>query len=226
MGSSLLSESLLVFRKDLQIQRRSRVAMAQVAPFAFLVLIIFAFSLDGDLATLKRLTSGLYWIAVLFSALLIIQRAFTLESQDGVRDALRLSGLHPNAIFLGKTAAIFLQIVVIEILLGLGVVVFYSAELTGWGLLLATAAVAPVGIAAAGTLYGVLTAGLRVKETLLPILLLPALAPLLIAATRTSGSALGEVAVNGWSWFNFLAIFALLYVGLGLIAFTPLLEES
>lgn len=60
----------------------------------------------------------------------------------------------------------------------------------------------------------------------MPLLLLPVLAPVLIGATRAMGAALGDVAVDGWSWFNFLAIFALVYVALGLVAFGPLMEES
>lgn len=223
---SLASQIRLVAVKDLRIEWRSRVAMSQVVPFAVLVLIVFAFALDGNRQTLRQLTAGLYWVAVLFSAVMVVQRSFALEADVGVRDATRLSGLRPAAVFAGKTAAVAVQLYVLEVLLALGVIVFFTAELQGWGLLVATAAVAPVGIAAAGCLYGVLTAGLRVKETLLPLLLLPVLAPVLIGATRAMGAALGDVAVDGWSWFNFLAIFALVYVALGLVAFGPLLEES
>ncbi len=224
--ASLLGQARLVAGKDLRVEWRSRVGMAQVVPFAVLVLVIFAFALDGNRQTLQQLTAGLYWIAVLFSAVMLVQRAFAVEADVGVREALRLSGLQPAAVFAGKAAAIALQLFVLEILLALGVVVFFTAELDGWVLLAATGLVAPVGIASAGTLYGVLTAGLRVKETLLPLLLLPVLAPVLIGATRAMGAALGDVAVDGWSWFNFLAIFALVYVALGLVAFGPLMEES
>lgn len=223
---SVMRDALLIAGKDLRIEWRSRVGASQVVPFAVLVLVIFGFALDGDQTTLRQLTAGLYWVAVLFAAVLVIQRAFAVESDDGVREALRLTGLRPASIFVGKAGAIAAQLVVLEILLAIGVAVFFTATLGGWGLLVATGVVAAIGIAAAGTLYGVLSAGLRVKDTLLPLLLLPVLAPVLIAATRAMGAALGDVAVDGWSWFNFLAIFALIYVGLGLAAFGPLLEES
>ena len=93
-------------------------------------------------------------------------------------------------------------------------------------LLVATCLAATAGLAAAGTLYGVLAAGLRVRETLLPLLLLPVLAPVLIAATRAFEAALGGVAADGWPWFGLLVIFALLYLTFGILAFGPLLEES
>lgn len=222
----MLHDAWLVTGKDLRIEARSRVAMTQVLPFSVLILVVFGFALDGDREQLRQLTAGLYWVAVLFAAVLVIQRAFAIESTDGVRDALRLSGLSPASLFLGKALALAVQLLVVEVVLAAGVAVLFSSDLQGWLLLVSTAAVATVGIAAAGTLYGMLSAGLRVKETILPILLLPVLAPVLIGATRAFGAALGDVAVDGWSWFNLLAIFALVYLVFGVIAFGPLLEES
>ncbi len=222
----MVRDAGLIAAKDLRVELRSRVATMQVLPFALLVLVIFAFALDGDQTTLRTLTAGLYWAAVLLAAVLVIQRAFAVESVDGIRDALRLSGLRPASIFLGKAAAIAVELLVVEVVLAVGVVVLFGSTLRGWGLLVATGGVAAVGIAAAGTLYGVLAAGLRVKETILPILLLPVLAPVLIGATRAFGAALGDVAVDGWSWFNLLAIFALVYGSMGIVAFGSLLEES
>jgi len=84
--------------KDLRIEVRSRVATNQVAPFALLVLVLFAFALDPDRGVLARAAAGLFWVAVLFCALLAIQRAFAVEAADGARDNLRLSGLDPAAI--------------------------------------------------------------------------------------------------------------------------------
>ena len=81
-------------------------------------------------------------------------------------------------------------------------------------------------MAAAGTLYGVLAAGLRVRETLLPILLLPVLAPVLIGATKAFEAALGGVAADGWPWCGLLVTFALLYTAFGTLAFGALLEDT
>ena len=102
----------------------------------------------------------------------------------------------------------------------------YGAEVTGLPLMLATCLAATAGLAAAGTLYGVLAAGLRVRETLLPILLLPVLAPVLIGATKAFEAALGGVAADGWPWCGLLVTFALLYAIAGTLAFGPLLEED
>ncbi|CAB4323606.1 MAG: hypothetical protein F2520_06675 [Actinobacteria bacterium] len=222
----MIHDALLIAGKDLRLELRSRVALNQVLPFALLVLVLFAFALDPDKSVLTEATPGLYWIAVLFSALLALQRSFAIESTDGNRDALRLSGLDPAGIFLGKVLAVSVQLVVLEALLGVGVVVLYTSRIDGWVLLAVTSVIATASIAAAGTLYGVVAAGLRVRETLLPLLLLPVLAPVLIGSTRAFEAALNGSPSEGWPWVGLMSIFASLYVVAGIFGFGPLLEES
>lgn len=222
----MFRDAALIAGKDLRIEARSRVATNQIAPFAVLVLILFAFALDPDRGILARATAGLFWITVLFCAVLAIQRGFSIESADGNRDALRLTSLDPAGIFLGKAGAIALELLALEVLLLIGVVVLYDASLDSAGLLALTIVTATAGLAAAGTLYGVLAAGLRVRETLLPLLLLPVVAPVLIGATRAFEAALAGSPSEGWPWVGLLGVFALVYTALGLVAFGPLLEES
>jgi heme exporter protein B len=221
-------DALLVAGKDLRIELRSRVALNQVAPFALLILVLFAFALDPDRGVLERAAAGLFWVAVLLSALLAVQRSAGLEAADGVPDAQRLAGLDPAGIFLGKAAAVAVQLAGLEVLLGIGVVVLYGVDVQGVGTLLATAVAATVGLAAAGTLYGVLAAGLRVRETLLPLLLLPVVAPVLLAATRASESALTGLTtdVAAGDWLRLLAVFAVIYVAFGTVAYGALMEDA
>jgi heme exporter protein B len=149
-----------------------------------------------------------------------------VEAADGGRDALRLSGLSAAGIFLGKGIAVAAELLVLQGVLLVGVAVLYGTDISGLGLLAATCIVATVGLAACGCLYGALAAGLRVRDTILPLLLLPIVAPVLIAATRAFEAALGTVGVSGWAWVNLLAVFATVYVGLGLACFGAVLEET
>ncbi len=219
-------DALLVAAKDLRIEMRTRVALNQIAPFAVLVLLLFAFALDSERTVLSRATPGLFWVAVLLSALLAIQRSFALEAVDGVRDALRLSGLHPAGIFLGKLAAVTVQLLVLELLLALGVVALYDATLATPLLLVPTCLVATIGLGAVGCLYGVLAAGQRVAETILPLLLLPALAPLLLAATQAFQAAVEGTAGDGGRWLALLIAFAAAYVAIGIATFGILLDDG
>lgn len=222
----MFRDAALVAGKDLRIEARSRVATNQVLPFAFLVLVLFAFALDADRGALSQVAAGLFWVAVLFAGLLAVQRSFALEAGDDARDALRLSGLDGSGVFLGKAGAIAAQLLALEALLAVGVVVLYDVTIRGAVLLVATCLLATAGIAAAGTVYGAVAAGLRVRDTLLPLLVLPVLAPVLLAAARASEAALQISSGGGWPWVRLLGVFSAIYVAFGIVAFGPLLEEA
>ncbi len=119
-----------------------------------------------------------------------------------------------------------IQLLALEVVLAATVVLVYGIELnTLVPLILATLA-ATVGVAATGTLYGVLAAGLRVRETLVPVLLLPVVAPVLLGATRAWEAAIDGVPSDAWPWVALLAVFAVLFTAIGMLAFGPLLEEA
>ncbi|MEL0039903.1 MAG: heme exporter protein CcmB, partial [Ilumatobacter sp.] len=177
--------------KDLLIERRSRVLVNQVLPFSGLVMVVFAFAL-GTGGVLERAAPGLVWLAVLFSSLSTVQRSFGLETADGAMESLRVAGVDPIALFLGKAAALAIELLVlVTVLLGLAVVL-YGTEPRAEGivLLVTTAISATLGLAALGTIYGGLAAGGSGRETLLPLLVLPVAAPVLIGATRGVEAAL------------------------------------
>jgi len=223
---SVWREAGMVVGKDLRIEMRSRVALSQILPFGLIVILLFAFALDPDRGILARVAPGLFWIAVLLAALMAIGRAFATEEQHNARDGLRLAGLDGAAIFLGKAAAIALELLALEVVLGIGVVLLYDVSVHGIGIIVLTALAATIGLAATGTLYGVLSAGLRLRETLLPLLLLPVLAPVMLGATRAFEDGLEGAPGDAWPWVAMLGIFAVLYTGIGVLAFGPLWEET
>jgi heme exporter protein B len=109
-------------------------------------------------------------------------------------------------------------------------IVLYRAELDGDGvvLLVTTVIVATCGLAFVGTLYGGLAAGAKGRETLLPLLLFPVVAPVLIGATRATEAALGASGAatsEGWPWVALLVVFAALFGAGGTLAFGSLIEE-
>jgi heme exporter protein B len=170
---------------------------------------------------------GLFWVAVLFCTVLAVQRSVSVESADGARDGLRLSGLDPAGLFLGKSAAVAAQLLVLEAVLGLGVVLLYGAKIEAPWLIVASCLFGTVGLAATGTLYGALSAGLRVKETLLPFLLLPIVAPVLLAGTRIwQAASAGGIPSDGTQWLRLLLVFDAVYVALGVVIYGPILESA
>ncbi len=162
---------------------------------------------------------------MLLSLLLAIQRSVSLETANDSLTGLKLAGLSPAAIFFGKSIAIFTQIVFLELLLTGGIIIFYGAVIEDPALWVVAGLVTALAVSVTGTLYGALASGLEVRETLLPILLLPVLAPVLIGATKAYSGALGETISNGWQWTGLLSLFALIAATLGSLAYGVLVEE-
>lgn len=230
-----MRDAWLMAVKDLRIELTSRVVAAQIIPFGLLFLILFGLAISPDLlvvgdarrSVLEEVAPGLFWLAVLLSALMALTRAFGLEAEDGNLDALRLAGIDPSGVFLGKAAAVAVQLLIIEVVLGFGAIVVFGAPLDDALLMAATMVLATASVALAGTLYAGLASGQRSRDTLVPLLVLPVLAPVLLGATLATRDALfADPAVPGWSWAMLLAVFSLLYLGVGMLAFGPLLEET
>jgi len=221
--------STLVAAKDLRIERHSRVVTNQVLPFAGVTMVIFAFALDKQ-TVLEQVAPGLIWLATMFSLLVLVQRSFAIEADDGAIDTMRVAGIDARAIFVGKAAALAVQLLVLEVVLVVLAIVLYrqTVPLGGVVLLVTTLLLATCGLAAVGTLYGGLAAGVKGRETLLPLLVLPAVAPVLIGATRAVEAALGTVGAvvsDGWPWVGLLAVFAVAFGVGGSLAFGPLIDE-
>lgn len=224
--ATMISAVWMIARKDLLIEWRSRVTLNQVAPLGLLTLVVFAFAFDANQSLLSRGAPGLIWVGVLFSGVLTVQRSFTIEATDGITDALRLSGIAPAAMFLGKTLAVGAQLLVLQMILFAGAVVFFDAHVAEPLLLLAAAVAGTGGFAAVGSIYGAMSLGVRVRETLLPLLLIPVVAPILLAGTRAFERALDVSTQSGWNWVGLLGVMWGVYLAVGTLAFGPLLEDS
>ena len=218
----------LVAKRDLRVEWRSRIALNQVYPFAGIVMVMFGFAID-DTSLMERIAPGLIVLATMFSLLVLVQRSFAVETEDGALDALRTAGVSSTALFWGKSIAMAVQLAVLEAILVLLAVLLYGSTIRPSGviLLVLTWVTGTWGLATVGTLYGGLAAGARGRETLLPLLLLPVVAPVLIGATRAVEAALGArgSVADGWPWMGLVAVFAAVFCAGGTLAFGPLVDE-
>jgi heme exporter protein B len=222
----LVRDAGVVAGKDLRIEWRSRVATNQVVPFGGLVVLLFAMALNADRELLHDVAPGLYWVTLLLASTLAVGRSAAVEEGNGARDALRMSGLDGASIFLGKAAAVALQLLVLELVLGIVVCALYDVALHSVGLLVVSALAATIGLAAAGTVFAALASGLRARDSLLPLLVLPILAPVLLGGTRAWEAGFDGVPSEGWPWVELLAVFGVVYAALGVLAYGPLLEDT
>jgi heme exporter protein B len=182
-------------RKDLLLELRAKETLPSMLLFVLAALTIFHFALPKG--TSRHASLGLLWAALVFTALLGLTRAFVAEREQGLFDALVLAPCDRSAIWLGKTLAVLTFLVAAELVALPAFAVFFSGL---DGRTVAAVALADVGIAAVGTLFGAMAVAGRARELLLPLLFLPAAIPIVVGG------------VGGYLWFLVLydAIFALL----------------
>ena len=190
-----VSDVAALTRKDLLLELRAKETLPSMLLFVIAALTIFHFALPrgtGDQAAL-----GLLWSAIIFTALLGLTRAFVAEREQGLFDALVLAPCDRSAIWLAKSLAVLAFLVCAEIVALPAFGAFFSGV---DGRTVAAVALADVGIAAVGTLFGAMAVAGRARELLLPLLFLPMAIPIVVGG------------VGGYLWFLVLydAIFALL----------------
>ncbi|MCB0972960.1 MAG: heme exporter protein CcmB [Actinobacteria bacterium] len=215
-----------VARKDLLIEWRSKRVISTTVPFSFMVLLLFAFALDPDRGQLPIVAAGLYWIAVLLASTMAVGRSVDIERQNGLRDGVRLFSIDPMAIYIGKVLAVTAQLIFLMVVLFAGLVVLYDVEIVGAPVLIVSGVTASVAIASVGLIYAFLSGTGRRADMLLPVLVLPVLAPIMIAATQSWEAGLDAGTGGGWDWVGLIGLFALLYVSMGMLVFAPLMEDA
>jgi len=217
-------DAVLVCAKDLRIELRARVLLWQVLPFGVLSLVLFALALGPSLVALRHGAPGMLWLALLLATVLAAGRSAQIESPEGTRASVRLLGLDPGGVFLGKALALFVELAVLTAVLAVGLLVGFHVDGVRLALTAPLCACAVAALAAVGTLYGAVVAGTDVAGTLLPLLVLPALAPVLIAGERGTAAVLQGGGPGRWAIV--LGVMAVVYVAVGVVLYGPLEEPS
>jgi heme exporter protein B len=214
-----------VAEKDLRVEVRSRYALGSVLPFAATMLLAFGFALGPNRLLLQQTAPGLLWLAGLFAAVDLFHRSYRSEADAGALDGLVLAPIPKGAIYLGKALAAALQVLVLMLATGLMVLVLFGFSPGRSPVLLAlTVILGVVGLTAIGSLFGLLTVMGR-RQAALPILVLPLVSPVLIAAIRatTTLSAGTDAGVGGW--LGVLAAFDAAFLAIGYLVYGHLLED-
>lgn len=209
--------------KDLLSEARSKYALGSVLPFAATMLLAFGFALGPDRPMLERAAPGLLWLAALFAAIDLFHRSYQVEADAGAIDGLLLAPVHKGDIFLGKALAAAAQVLVLLLGTGLLVVVLFGLPLARAPLLLLTAVLGVLGLSALGSLFGLLTV-LGRRQAALPVLVLPLVTPVLIAAIRATAT-LTEGSPGAAGWLGVLAAFDAVFLAAGYLVFGHLLED-
>lgn len=213
--------------KDLVAEWRDRESVTAMCFFAFLVLFLFNFALGGNQALIREASAGLLWLTFVFTGVIGLARSVQGELANDCLDGLLLYPAEREAIFLGKLLSNFSVMLLVELISFPLFAVLYDVDIW-WQLpkLLLVAVPATLGFATAGTLLSTMTAGLRAREAMLPLLLFPLTIPLILSAVKGTEVVLRREAFElAMPWLKLMAAFDVLFLVGSLLTFELLVEE-
>jgi heme exporter protein B len=210
---SVFSTTTALLGKELRTEFRSRELLTTTAVFILLVVVLFSFTFDPSTSESRRFAPGLLWLAFLFAASLMLQPCFLRELNNDTLSALRLSVGEPFTIFLAKLAANTLFLLLTELLLLPIFAVLYNIPVLGvFGKLVLVFFLGSLGVSIAGTALSAISAQARMRELLLPLLLLPLLTPVLVASTQVTMGLVDREPYVQWKGVGFLAVFDIVFL--------------
>ncbi len=214
-----------IVRKDVMLELRTKDFVVSVFVFSLLVILIFSFAIEPSPQLVARVAPGVLWTAFIFGGVLGLTRSFALERDGGNLGGLLLSPVPRDAIYMGKMLASFLFMLAVEVLVYPAFGVLFDLPLFQAELIL-VAVLATLGIAAVGTLFAAMAVNTRAREVMLPLLFLPAVVPVVIAAVEASAAALGGGNVGEvLRWLPLLAAYDAVFVVACAFAFHFVAED-
>jgi heme exporter protein B len=216
----------IILSKEVRAEFRARELLNTTLVFAFVVIVMFSFAFDPTAAESRRFGPGLLWIALLFAGSLMLQPSFAREHANDTLDALCLAPVSPFSILLGKIAANFVFLTVCEVVLLPVFAVLYNVSLLPvLGRLVFVLMLGTFGLTITGTVFSAVAAQARMRELLLPLLLLPVLVPLLLAAVEATAGLLADTPELQRTWLEILIGFDVIFFTASWLLSDFLLEE-
>ncbi|MGB9404278.1 MAG: heme exporter protein CcmB [Candidatus Acidiferrales bacterium] len=216
----------IIVSKEVRAEFRGRELLNTTFIFALVVVVLFSFAFDPTVAESRRFGPGLLWIALLFAGSLMLQPSFAREHANDTLDALRLAPVSPFAILLGKILANLIFLAACEVLLLPVFAVLYNVTLLPVaGRLTLVLVLGTLGLAITGTVFSALAAQARMRELLLPLLLLPLLVPLLLAAVEATAGLFADTPALDRAWMEFLIGFDVIFFTASWLLADYLLQE-
>jgi heme exporter protein B len=218
---------LAIIWKDIVAELRTKEMFSAMFVFAVLVIVVFNFAFDlrvsGD--RVRQVAPGALWVAFAFAGVLGLNRAFVMEKDRGCLEGLLLSPVDHTAIYFGKMVSTVLFMLIVEAFTLPVFTAFFDVNLFDLRLILVIL-LGTLGFAGVGTILSAMTAQTRAREVLLPILLLPVAAPVLIAAVKATagvldGLTMGEIG----RWLQLLIAFDIIFPAAAFMTFDYVVKE-
>jgi heme exporter protein B len=211
-----LDRALLVAARELAAERRHPDGLVAALTFTGMLVLLESLALGPGQAREPAIASALFWIAVLFAAILVATRSFDRELEDDAIDGILVLHGGREALFAGKLVAIATILAVVASTAAVLSFVLLDLEVALAGHLALVGVLGVVALPPVIVLVTLLSLRVRARVALVPILSFPILVPQLVACTQGAAAALSGDAASALGWAGILAAFALVYGALGL----------
>jgi heme exporter protein B len=221
-----VSDLLVSLRKDLLLQWRGRTQTVAIFAFGAAALLLFSFAIGPDSLALRQHAAGFLWLALLLASTLSLAESFEREMEEQALEGLLLLPAGARGLYYGKVIANWGQLAVLGAGLVPVMIILYDAGTLRLFSLLGVILLGTAGLSAPGTLYAAMTAQIRGRQTLLPLLLFPLVVPVLLAAVKaTSLLILGDPMGQLRPWATLLIAFAVIHWSVGGLLFERVVED-
>jgi heme exporter protein B len=213
-------DALTILAKDLRLEWRTRESLASMVVLGILLLVVFTIAHDAPANEAPALAPPVLWATFIFTGLLGVQRGFAVERENDCMAGLLSSPVDPASIFVGKVLGNLILLTIMQAIVVPLVAVFLHVEV--WRVLPALALVlflGSLGFAALATLFAAVASRTRAREVMLPLLLLPLLMPLLIAAVGATRAVLAGGLAGAGDALTVLAAFDVVFAVAGWLLF-------
>ena len=224
-----MRESLAVIwaigRKDLLLETRNKDVIVAVSVFALLVLMIFTFAIDINQVNAKLTGPGILWASIAFAGVTGLNRAYALELEGNTLEALMLAPISRDLIYAGKMFGNFLFITAAQIIVIPIFAVLFNLTVLRWEMLVVSL-LTTIGFSAIGTLFAAMTIRVRAREVMLPLLFLPVVTPLIMAAVESTSHVVND---SSWpeiyQWIQLAIAFDIAFIVISAFIFQQILED-
>ena len=213
--------------KDFITELKTRELFSSMFIFALLVIIIFIFSIDLSIVKVSEVGPGVLWVAFLFAGTIGLNRSFMLEKENDCLQGLLLAPIDRTVLYFGKLLSNFVFLLTMEFFILPLFMIFFNVDILSNILpLIYVIFIGTLGFCAIGTLLSSLSANLKTRDIMLPILLYPLMIPIVIGSVRMTGQVLtGEPLSELMNWVSLTLCFDIIYIAVSIMTIDFVLEE-
>ena len=215
-----------IVKKDILMEVRTKQVINAALVFAVLFVVVFSFTMEIGSNMEQKLSGGIFWVSIAFAGILSFNKTIGSETDNGSFEALMLAPVDKSAVFFGKVISNMLFLLLVEVILIPLFLVFYNVFIISHPLMAAVIILSTYAYSLIGTLFSIISVRTSSKEIMMPVLFLPFMVPVIIAAVlATNVFILGGQIQFSYNWIKLTAVFDIIFTAIIYGIFSLIIED-